>query len=301
MGILLLSVLATLQGIHLVYLEHGSSLIHEPIYRILLFSVAPCFYLFSRPLLRAQSRLSKSDTLHLIPIVSASFIPYSTALPLAFAMGAGYLLWLARSIYVLRAQRSRFQLELLGLGSVFLVALSVVVLGMSLPLLGETLFFQLYASAIGAAFILVSLVLAVKPQLASDVSEVSREAYAVSTLKNIDCDEMLTKLTILMENETLFEQADLSLDSMAKRLGLSSHQLSELINTRLGKSFSRYLREYRVGAAKQMLLEEPSASVLAVGLSVGFTSQSNFYDAFKEIAGMTPAKFRKINRESTQT
>ncbi|MDH5378370.1 MAG: helix-turn-helix domain-containing protein [Gammaproteobacteria bacterium] len=216
-------------------------------------------------------------------------------------MGAGYLLWLARSIYVLRAQRSRFQLELLGLGSVFLVALSVVVLGMSLPLLGETLFFQLYASAIGAAFILVSLVLAVKPQLASDVSEVSREAYAVSTLKNIDCDEMLTKLTILMENETLFEQADLSLDSMAKRLGLSSHQLSELINTRLGKSFSRYLREYRVGAAKQMLLEEPSASVLAVGLSVGFTSQSNFYDAFKEIAGMTPAKFRKINRESTQT
>ena len=37
-----------------------------------------------------------------------------------------------------------------------------------------------------------------------------------------------------------------------------------------------------------MLCAEPSASVLSVGLSVGFSSQSNFYEAFREIEGMTP-------------
>ena len=43
------------------------------------------------------------------------------------------------------------------------------------------------------------------------------------------------------------------------------------------------------------LLAEPSASVLSVGLSVGFTSQSNFYEAFREIAGTTPGQFRKLH------
>ena len=37
-----------------------------------------------------------------------------------------------------------------------------------------------------------------------------------------------------------------------------------------------------------MLLAEPSASVLSVGLNVGFSAQSNFYEAFREIEGMTP-------------
>ena len=44
-----------------------------------------------------------------------------------------------------------------------------------------------------------------------------------------------------------------------------------------------------------MLLEEPGASVLSVGMNVGFTSQSNFYDAFREITGTTPGKFRGMN------
>ncbi|MGE8357156.1 MAG: helix-turn-helix domain-containing protein, partial [Microvirgula sp.] len=40
---------------------------------------------------------------------------------------------------------------------------------------------------------------------------------------------------------------------------------------------------------------EPSASVLSVGLSVGFSSQSTFYEAFREIEGMTPGQFRKLH------
>ena len=56
--------------------------------------------------------------------------------------------------------------------------------------------------------------------------------------------------------------------------------------------FSRLVRQHRVDAAKKMLIAEPRASVLSVGLSVGFTSQSNFYVAFKEMTGTVPGKFR---------
>lgn len=100
-----------------------------------------------------------------------------------------------------------------------------------------------------------------------------------------------------MQIDQIFTEPGLGLSSLAERLGLNSHQLSELMNTRLGKSFSRYLREQRVSAAKVMLHAERSASVLSVGLSVGFTSQSNFYEAFREIEGMTPGQFRKLNAQ----
>jgi AraC-like DNA-binding protein len=98
-----------------------------------------------------------------------------------------------------------------------------------------------------------------------------------------------------MRDERLYADPDLSLAALAGRLDLSAHQLSELLNARLGKGFSRYLREWRVAAACEMLLAEPSASVLSVGINVGFTAQSNFYEAFREIEGMTPGRYRKLH------
>ncbi|MCP4238796.1 MAG: AraC family transcriptional regulator, partial [Aestuariibacter sp.] len=88
--------------------------------------------------------------------------------------------------------------------------------------------------------------------------------------------------------------SNLSLSKLSELLGLNPHQLSELMNNRLGKNFSRYLREHRIQAAKVMLCDEPAASVLSVGLSVGFSSQSNFYEAFREIEGTTPGLYRKV-------
>ena len=299
MGLVLLSVLAGMQVLHFAYLQFGFDYIHGAGYHMLLFAVAPAFYLFSKPLLQCATEFHPLQLLHLLPVLVAPWLPPQWVLPLAFAVGAGYLVWLGHSVYVLRLQRSRFQLELTILGTVFVIAILVLVLGLSLPVLGEKLFYMMYASAIGCAFLLVSIALGVTPRLADEVSEVARETYAVSTLSHVDCPAALARLEALMVDDCVYQKAELDLPSLATLVGVSSHQLSELINTRLGKSFSRYLREYRVDAASNMLLSEPSASVLSVGLSVGFTSQSNFYDAFREITGMTPGKFRKLSLQTT--
>jgi AraC-like DNA-binding protein len=295
-GILLLTALAGLQLLHADYFLADNGLRYPALYIFLLFSVAPAFYLFSKPLLRASSGFKGQHLLHFLPGVLAVWLPFTQGLPLAFAVGAGYLLWLASSVYALRAQRSRFRLELLVLGSVFVLALLVLLLGLLLPLVPEQLFFSLYASAVGGAFMLVSIALNYAPQMSEQVSEAAQETYAVSTLGQVDCEAVLAKMQQLMERDAIYRDSQLDLNTLAARLDLSAHQLSELINTRLGKHFSRYMRENRVRAAQAMLLAEPSASVLSVGLSVGFTSQSNFYEAFREIAGTTPGKFRKLNQ-----
>ena len=295
MGLVLLLALSGLQFAHFAWLYLDQAWVETTLYRMTLFAVAPAFYLFSQPLLHPQIRTARMQIWHALPVVAAPWLPSDMALPLAFIVGAGYLLWLARSLYALRQERANFHLELMLLGGVFFIAIGVSVLGLVQATLPEKLFFSLYAVSIGAAFLLVQLTLGLRPQLSTEISEAAQEAYANSTLTYVDCDAVLASLNILMVEERAYEDAELSLPGLAAKLGISAHQLSELMNARLGKGFSRYLREQRISAAKTMLRDEPSASVLSVGLSVGFAAQSNFYEAFREIEGMTPGQYRKLH------
>lgn len=300
MGLILLLALSSLQLAHFAWLYGNVAWINTPIYQMALFSVAPSFFLFSQPVLNNQSPPSNRllHAGHGIPILIAPLLPQYLALPLAFIVGAGYLLWLARNLYKLRQEREKFHLEIILLGLVFVIAIGVSILGVAQTLLPEKLFFSLYATAIGIAFFLVQIALGLRPLLSEDVRETVQAAYASSTLSNVNCEQALLDLANLMQEARAYEDPDMSLHKLAGRVELSSHQLSELLNSRLGKGFSRYLREQRVDAAKHMLHNQPSASVLSVGLSVGFTSQSNFYDAFREIEGMTPGQYRKLNTTS---
>ena len=315
MGLILLLVLCGLQLAHFAWLYAGVEWVMSAAYRVAIFAVAPAFFLFAQPLLKPRMResLRPASLGHLLPLALSAWLPGRIALPLAFAVGAGYLLCLARQLFVLRRERARFGGEMTLLAGVFIVAIGASLLGLLQAALPEKLFFSLYASAIGVAFFLVQLALGFRPQLSVEVREAisetlaetptetlaematgaAREAYASSTLNNVDCSAALASLDRLMRIDRLYTNPELSLPGLAERLGLSTHQLSELFNARLGKGFSRYLREQRVAAAKAMLRDEPSASVLSVGLSVGFTAQSNFYEAFREIEGATPGAYRK--------
>lgn len=300
MGLLLLLALGGLQSAHFAWLYLDQEWVATGFYRTLLFMVAPAFFLFSQPLLRPQALPGgrRLRLLHAVPVLVAPWLTADLALPSSFVLGAAYMMWLARSVYGLRGERARFHLEIGMLGTVFLIAISVAVLGLMQSLLPDKLFFTLYASSIGLAFFLVQTTLGLRPQLSTEVievSEIAQTAYVSSTLGSVDCDAALARLRSLMQSERIYIDPALNLPGLAEQLALSTHQLSELINARLGKGFSRYLREQRVAAAKSMLCAAPSASVLSVGLSVGFTSQSNFYEAFREIEGMTPGQYRKLN------
>ncbi len=297
MGTVLVISLAGLQLAHWGWLYLDRVWIDSIPYRMLLFTVAPAFWGFSQPLLRMDRPRGFQPILitHVLPIAIAPWLGGEFTLPLAFVVGAGYLLSLAHDVYKLRGQRDQFAREILILGSIFVIALGVAGLGTFQAHLPGKLFFVFYSIAIGLAFLLVQITLGLRPHLPEEVTETAKTAYANSTLTRIDRDAAIERLDATMNTERLYEDPELSLSSLAQRLGLRSHQLSELINSRLGKSFSRYLRERRVDAAKVMLCVEPSASVLSVGLSVGFSTQSNFYEAFREIEGMTPGQYRKLH------
>lgn len=145
-----------------------------------------------------------------------------------------------------------------------------------------------------AGFLLVSALLLLVPDLATKTQEAVATSYAQSSLGRVDVAQATERLRRLFEDEHLYRDEDLGLAKLARRVDLSPHQLSELLNVRFGESFSKFVRRHRVAAASRMLIDEPRASVL----SVGFGSQSTFYAAFKEEAGLVPGEFRRRNLPS---
>lgn len=300
----LLASLALVQAVHALGLWSTTRLVEHPVYGAALFLVAPCFYFVARQVLAPQNAAPRPGqvALHLAPALLVLVLPLAWTLPLAFGLGALYLAWLLRLLWALRGARDQWARELALLAVTAAVGAAVCVLGLLQGGTPTEAFFALYACAIGLAVLLVQLLLGLRPQLAQDAMDTAQSvAYATTTLASVDVAKALDRLEQLMAGQHRYRDADLSLPTLAQELGLSAHQLSELLNTRLGKGFGRYLRECRVTAAKQMLRDEPGASVLSVGLAVGFSAQSNFYEAFREVEGGTPGQYRKLQLAQKRT
>lgn len=285
--------LGYLQFCHFLHFNQVGGYFGSWHYVMALFIIAPAFFLFSRPLLRMRGNRTGS-VLHALPVLGAPLLPADVAIPSAFGLGALYLLWLAHSLYSLRADREHYRLEISIMGIAFTIAVVIVAIGVGTPVLGVGPFIVSYSCAVGGIFVLLNLAYILTPGIVHDIEQAALDSYAHSTLASVDCDDAVERLTRLMERDRVYTDPDLDLGTLAERLGLHSHQLSELINSRIGKGYSRYIREQRVHAAMEQLINKPSASVLTVGLDVGFSTQSNFYEAFREITGTTPGRFRRF-------
>ena len=216
---------------------------------------------------------------------------------MAFAIGAGYALWFTRFVYGMRRQRNRFRFEMFFFALFAVMAVLVLVLGFSIPYMDPAIFYYSYSISIGLALMLVVAALVVFPEIRTDVSDRARLAYATSTLGGVNVDAKLRELERLMLDEKVFQNENLNLGMLAEMLELSSHQLSELINSRFGYGFSRYVREQRVEEAKRLLAGDDKSSVLSISLMTGFRSQSNFYSAFREITGEAPGNWRRKQQQ----
>ncbi len=285
--------LANIQFTHFLYFVDGDEPLASANYRFWLFVVPSMFYLFSRSVILPNVPPNPLLLLHLTPLALPFLLPQGIALPVLFLIGAGYSMWLANTIYGLRDKRRQFRFELFFFIVMSVIAVFVLILGFSIPYIDDRIFYFFYSNSIGLAFMLVLAGIVAIPGLLSDLSEAARIKYAASTLSGIDVDTILARLKSLMVDEKIYRNEDLNLSALANELDISGHQLSELINSRLGMSFSRYIREQRVEAAKELLLADTRQSVLSISLDTGFKSQSSFYAAFKEVTGMSPGDFRK--------
>jgi len=289
---LLMVAFAILQFAHIQYFLNEIPLLSSRWYAVLLATTPLTFYFFSRELLFHGEQPQPKDLAHGLLLILVLILPLPWASVASFAAGCCYTLYIYIKIMRMRTQIPRFRFERFFFALFVAMNILALALGLTAPWLNEGMFYHGYAASISIAMILVTTALLVYPELLTDVLLASETVYAKSKLDNVDVAKLKLALEQLMLQDRIFENENLTLTSAAEQLDISAQQLSELVNSDFGMSFPRYVRQHRVEAAKQMLVGEPTASVLSVSLATGFRSQSSFYTAFKEYTGVTPAAFR---------
>jgi AraC-like DNA-binding protein len=98
-----------------------------------------------------------------------------------------------------------------------------------------------------------------------------------------------------MEIEKVYNDPDISLASLAEKLSISTHLLSQVLNERLNRNFSDFINSYRIEEARRIFRAPGGAreKVEMVAFDVGFKTLMAFYNAFKKYTRMTPAQYKK--------
>jgi len=128
------------------------------------------------------------------------------------------------------------------------------------------------------------------------VVQAQKPKYARSKITQLSHDDVLDRLAAIMQTAHLYRDENLSLAVLSNKVGLSPHQLSELLNEKLGRNFKTYINELRIAEARRLLSTDKSVNILHVGFAVGFNSKSAFNAAFRRITGESPTDYLKKNR-----
>jgi len=122
-----------------------------------------------------------------------------------------------------------------------------------------------------------------------------RDKYEKSNLRDEDIIRLKDELLEIMRTKKLFLKNDLTLGNLADELGITNHNLSEVISKAFNKNFYDLINTYRVEEFKE-LVKNPDYShysLLAVAFESGFSSKSSFNTIFKKFTETTPSEYRK--------
>lgn len=109
------------------------------------------------------------------------------------------------------------------------------------------------------------------------------------------------QLDDLMQRAKPHLEEDMSLAKLAALLDLTAHQLSELLNVHMGSSFYEHLNAWRHREAVDLLTRaDLELTVADIAYRAGFNNRNSFYKVFKDQTGMTPAQYRREQKQGAQ-
>ena len=127
----------------------------------------------------------------------------------------------------------------------------------------------------------------------------STPKYQNSRLDKTASSTILNKVKTHMETTKPYLDTQLSLESLALQLGLSKHDLSQVINEQMGMNFFNFVNQYRVDEFKRLLQDDKFShfTMLGMALESGFNSKSSFNSVFKKLEGITHGAYKNSLKE----
>ena len=109
--------------------------------------------------------------------------------------------------------------------------------------------------------------------------------------------KLIGALMRLMADERIYRRDNVTIGTLATKLGIPEYRLRRLINQRLGyRNFNVFLNEHRIAEAKAALAdpEQAEVPVITIAMDAGFQSLGPFNRAFKADTGVTPTEYRRL-------
>jgi putative ABC transport system permease protein len=97
-----------------------------------------------------------------------------------------------------------------------------------------------------------------------------------------------------MEVNQFYQDAELSLGSLAEKLDKHPHELSRIVNEALRKNFNDFINEYRIREVARKM-QDPAydrLTLLGIAFDSGFNSKSTFNRTFRQMTGKSPAEYK---------
>lgn len=112
--------------------------------------------------------------------------------------------------------------------------------------------------------------------------------------------KLVDALMRLMADERIYRHDNISIGTLATKLGIPEYRLRRLINQRLGyRNFNVFLNNHRIEEAKAALADPLQAEVpvITIAMDAGFQSLGPFNRAFKALTGVTPTEYRRLKAD----
>ncbi|OWP61902.1 histidine kinase [Hymenobacter amundsenii] len=120
---------------------------------------------------------------------------------------------------------------------------------------------------------------------------------ATTTTPTTSADQkFLADLTAIVEAN--LTKTDLSVEEIARSLGVSRMQLYRKVKAVLGTGVSDFIQSLRLTKARELLLDE-SLTIAQVAYELGFSSPSYFATSFRTRYQLTPSEFRALHTSPT--
>ncbi len=189
---------------------------------------------------------------------------------------------------------------ILGIGGMFVTAAIVVGMregfGIVFPFNGDYLFYSFIIALIfyiGFFGIKHRNIFTNNPQIVGPHpgQAAPAEKYRNSGLREEEARAIHRQLLELMEKEKPYLDPRLTLAALAGSLGVSTNQLSQVINQEEAVHFHDFINRYRVEEFIRRASRNKHFSLLALALDAGFNSKSSFNSIFKKFKGLTPSRY----------
>lgn len=170
--------------------------------------------------------------------------------------------------------------------NLFIIAISII-----------NFLFIFFASFRGILQQNVSLLIPEKKIEVKDIQNIEQPPKKIQKEISPSDLETVDKIQAIVVENLLYKKVDLTIVDVSKMMDAHPKTISSLLNTVLNLNFNQFINNYRIDAAKDLLLENKTNNYTIEGIAyeVGFKSKSSFYTAFKKNTNMTPVQYKNTN------